>query len=307
MGNGLKLDVQNITVILFDLDGTLYENTDQYEYYVKCLASRLEGEARERFLEDYRRIVRGQHTLKYGHTYDLEKRLVLCTDGSRVTHAWTWEGHPVDISGVYDDLPVVHDMCRFLTASDPWWVPPVCACHNGLSFEVCEDAFQQARKYMMSPGYKYICPPGIAEALRDTSLRFYQVLATNSPSHEGKRILAETGLEGVFDIEIYSAGKPHGTAQVVKHIVEYFGCAPCEILSIGDNPFNEIFPPRNLGCQTLLVDPCGCYKNDESVGPRVDSLSQVFPLLLNKPPFRSRAPGTARSCAGGIDAPAKNL
>lgn len=69
-------------MVLYDLDGTLYENTDQYEYYAGRLASRLDEPHRSRFWEDYGRALAGRHALKFGRTYDLARRLIV--DNPRV-------------------------------------------------------------------------------------------------------------------------------------------------------------------------------------------------------------------------------
>ncbi|GEM_PF-2522972 len=44
-----KIDPKKIELFLFDLDGTLYEDQDHFDYYAKCLAERLKPEKRDFF------------------------------------------------------------------------------------------------------------------------------------------------------------------------------------------------------------------------------------------------------------------
>ena len=282
-------DPDSIELVLYDLDGTLYENTDQYEYYAACLASRLEGDARSRFREEYSDAQQGRHLLKYGLTFDVLRRLILRTGQSypaQVLEAWTWDGRPVDSRSVYGETLVAHDLDRFITASDPWWVPHILAHYHGLSISECEKAFLEARKMMMEPAYSYRAAQGVPAGLRECALRYYQVLATNAPRAEAEHILQATETTGCFDLQMFDAGKPRKMQDLIRRISSEFRVPLKRILSVGDNPFNEIYPALALNCKTVLVDPAACYREEPQAGLRVESLRIVLEHLAVKEPFR---------------------
>jgi FMN phosphatase YigB (HAD superfamily) len=294
-------DPGSIELVLYDLDGTLYENTDQYEHYTSCLASRLEGDARRRFLEEYHAVQQGRHRLSYGLTFDVSRRLLLRTSQSspaRVIEAWSWDGHAIDPGVVYGDAPVAHDLESFITASDPWWIPHILAHYHGLSILQCEQAFLEARRMMMAPSYNYRPARGVPDGIRECALRYLQVLATNAPRAEAERILQATGTLGLFDLQVFEAGKPQKMRALIREVSHEFRVPFERILSVGDNPFNEIYPALALNCKTCLVDPAGCYRDRPLAGPRVDSLQVLLQYLARKEPFRkepARPPDQALS------------
>ena len=71
-------------VIVFDLDGTLYEDTHHFEYYAKQLQHKLPAEKRESFWKDYQSALDLQHALQIGRAYDVEQDLVLVHEHNRV-------------------------------------------------------------------------------------------------------------------------------------------------------------------------------------------------------------------------------
>ncbi|WP_236567174.1 HAD family hydrolase [Geobacillus sp. TFV-3] len=63
----------DIKVIVFDLDGTLYEETSHFDYYAEQVAKRLCETDRPRFWNDYRAVLAGRHPLRIGVMYDTKE------------------------------------------------------------------------------------------------------------------------------------------------------------------------------------------------------------------------------------------
>lgn len=285
------LDFESIRLIVFDLDGTLYENSDQYEIYARCLAQRLPPDKRGHFWDDYMLMLSGRHPLRYGRTYDTERQIVFETSGHSAKAAYAWDGTPVEMDSPEEQVSL--GLPRYIIASDPWWPPHACARHYGLGDKEQREAFWETRRQMTSPGYKFVRAEGLSERLALASTRYHQVLMTNSREHDARLILDALGLSGVFDMELFHAGKPHNTKRNIQRMCAQFSCEPAAVLSIGDNPYNEVYPALGIGCQAVLVDPLGCYSDQTYTGLKVKSLGDLLPLLLVKHPFRDGPPENA--------------
>ncbi len=89
---GLETMFANIKVIVFDLDGTLYEDTHHFDYYAKRIEEKLPKEKRQAFRNDYRAVLSGQHPLKIGRIYDTENDFILTLKDNFVENAYRWDG-----------------------------------------------------------------------------------------------------------------------------------------------------------------------------------------------------------------------
>jgi FMN phosphatase YigB (HAD superfamily) len=285
----LPFDVRDIDTIIYDLDGTLYENQEQYDYYAGRLACLLPKAERDGFRQDLLSAREGCHALAYGWTYHLQSRLLLWTDGMRPGPAIAgrdWNGEQIT-GRLLDNYPhVLHDMKQYVTASDPWWLPFVCAVHHGVRPLKTQLAYGEAREMMLGEKFIYSAPMGLATALRELSCRYHQVLATNSPERDANRVFEALRISDGFDLLVYRAGKPEGLCSVIEMCRHSFRVEAPGVLSIGDNPFNEVVPALTSGAKALLVDSAGCYRKGFQLTLRFDSLSDVLPILLAKAPFR---------------------
>jgi FMN phosphatase YigB (HAD superfamily) len=245
-------------VIVFDLDGTLYEDTHHFEYYAKQLQHKLPAEKHESFWKDYQSALDLKHALQIGRVYDVEHDLVLVHEHNRVQEVYSWDGSPltnVNISDLYPD-PIVIEQLKMLSIGDLWWLPAAIAKHYGISAKRSKEAFLETRSYMMSSEFVMKPVNGFKEALWSLKEKGFKLaLLTNSLEKDSEAILFKLGLEHLFDKKIFEGQKPTHTVERFNELKEHFQVEYSDIVSIGDNWINEILPAAELGCSTILIDP----------------------------------------------------
>jgi FMN phosphatase YigB (HAD superfamily) len=246
----------HIKVIVFDLDGTLYEDTHHFDYYASRIEEKLAKEKREQFRSDYEAVLSGQHPLKIGSIYDVERDLVLAVKDGFVKNACRWDGRELEDEEVRRLYPtqIFVNLDNMFSIGDLWWVPSSIGRHYGLKNEDTYKAFLETREYMMSPNFKMKPINGLAETLKSIKNYINLVLMTNSPKPDSEAILVKLSLSDVFHKKIFEAGKPTKTKERFEEIRHIFNVRFEEILSIGDNLLNDIVPARNLGCKTMYIN-----------------------------------------------------
>ncbi|ADI26994.1 HAD family hydrolase [Geobacillus sp. C56-T3] len=270
----------DIKAIVFDLDGTLYEETEHFDYYAEQVAKRLREADRPRFWDDYRAVLAGCHPLRIGSVYDAKEDLIVWLEEGEVRKAFRWSGEPLtkrEIETVYTK-PVAVDLDRFFSIGDLWWVPSSIGRHYGLTNEDTYAAFLETREWMMGPKFKMNGAPRLAETLAELREKAVLVLMTNSPESDSEAILRKLGLADAFDHKIFRAAKPMKTAAHLEAIRARFGVDYRQMLCVGDNIGNDIAPARRLGCRTMLIDTYGLAKQGDA-DFIVASTSACVPVL----------------------------
>lgn len=250
------MNAQNIKVIVFDLDGTLYSETSHFAYYAERLKERLPRVVQDDFMRDYRAAEKKKHVIKVGRVYDVLHDLILVHCDRIVTEAYEWNGYKIPeerVKWLYPE-PLVIDNERQISIGDFWWVPVPIAYHYGLDFDACHEAFLETRHYMMSPDFTMKKIPGLKETLEKLRTTNKLVLLTNSPEPDSRAILRKLDLDALFDQMIFNGKKPAQTLKHFEAIKEAFAVEYGEILSVGDNWVNEIYPVQKLGVKTLFIN-----------------------------------------------------
>jgi FMN phosphatase YigB (HAD superfamily) len=174
-----------------------------------------------------------------------------------------------------------------LSIGDLWWVPSAIGRHYGLTNKDTYAAFLETRAFMMSPYFTMKRIEGLAELLDELRHYLSLVLMTNSPEPDSEAILKKLGLSHVFHRKIFQARKPTDTAKHLETICTEFGVRYEEIMSIGDNWRNDIFPAKRLGCKTIYVDPYHIGTNESAdivvrrMGDCLDVLQNVLHSKTN--------------------------
>jgi FMN phosphatase YigB (HAD superfamily) len=271
----MKHLIEKCSVIIFDLDGTLYEGTSHFDYYAEQIKQELAEELREDFDKDYTAIKQGNHALKIGTVYDMEKDTVLTLDPMTlsVMEAHTWEGQLVsttDVTQWYNE-PIVYDETRMIAVGDGWWLPYVTGAHYGVKDTY--HCYDKTKEYMVSKEFVLPKTEGLKEALTTLKDEKKLVLMTNSDYDDVQRLLKELELEGLFDFEITDAYKPFETEQHLQKLMILYSVEPHEVVSIGDNFINEIAPALKIGMHAIYISSHGHpYSNDSLV---------IVPTLAN--------------------------
>lgn len=277
------MDLSRVNLIVYDLDGTLYEDTHHFDYYANELKKRLQEDVQAKFQADYDAALEDKHPLRIGRTYDANRDLILVQLKGDVSEAFHWDGTPLpkeEVERLYPEKVTVNLEDMF-SIGDMWWVPGCMARHYGLTDAGTSEAFLATREFMMGPDFHMNRIPGLIEAIAASRAGgVKQVLVTNSPEVDSTKILEKLGLLDSFDLKVFTARKPSGTKGVFARIKEQFDLPYEGFLSVGDNWVNEILPAFELGCQTVYIDPHGIGKGWEC-DERVTSMEQALPFIAN--------------------------
>lgn len=277
----MALNLGAVRVILYDLDGTIYNDTRHFELYAREIQSHLPEDVRGDFWADYTAVVEGKHpALRVGTFYDVDRDLVLHTRGGRVERALHWEGNevpPVVREQLYPGV-IEPDHVKLMNAGDLWWIPSAISAHYGGEAEKHEQAFMRIREIMSQPDFRVEAIPELKETIEGLKGKVVQVLATNSPQPDSEAILAKVGLLGAFDRMFFRSNKPVGLKQIFTEVAEEHNVPLAAILSVGDNLVNEIAPARAMGCQTVFIDPHGVGEPDDA-DLVVPAMSHLIPVL----------------------------
>lgn len=277
----MALDHAAIRVIVYDLDGTVYDDTRHFELYAREIQSHLPESVREAFWADYTAAVAGEHpALRIGTFYDVGRDLVLEMKAGRVARALHWDGSeipPLVRQQLYPG-PVEPDHQTLLNVGDLWWVPSAVSFHHGGLPEKHGASFLKIREIMSDPDFAVRPIEGLADRIRSLNGKVIQVLATNSPQPDSEAILRKVGLLGLFDRMYFRCNKPAGLKPIMEEIARDFQVEMHQVLSVGDNMVNEIAPTRAMGCQTVFIDPHATAQPEEA-DLIVPSMSLLFPEL----------------------------
>lgn len=277
----MSLNPAAVRVIVYDLDGTVYDDNRHFELYAREIGSYLSDEVRESYWADYTAVVEGRHpALRIGSFYDVEKDLVLFPRGGRIVRALHWDGSevpPVVREQLYPGQ-VEPDHVRIMNVGDLWWVPSACSAHHGGQGENHSAAFLRIRDIMADPKFEVRPIPGLAEVIAGLKGKVIQVLATNSPQPDSEAILTKVGLLGHFDRMYFNSRKPAGLKVIFDQLAADFGVSHSAILSVGDNLVNEIAPAKAWGCQTVFIDPHAMAEPDDA-DLVITSMTELLPTL----------------------------
>ena len=73
--------------------------------------------------------------------------------------------------------------------------------------------------------------------------------------------------------------KPH--RRFFEYCVQQIGCAPSEIVMLGDSPYADTRVPRMMGMRTVLYDKRGLYAPGEFSDYVCGSLKEAADLILS--------------------------
>lgn len=273
---------QNIEFFIFDLDGTLYEDTNHFSYYAEQLKGELPESKWAAFEQEYERIIAGNHIITIGKVYDVVRDQVLKIDSStmQVVQAWTWGGQPLQREQITFDYPnpITCDFETMIAIGDGWWLPNACAKHFGVVDTY--SAYERTKEYMASDKFQLTRIPNLRQALLHVKEKKKICLLTNSEQTDVQRLLNRLDLEGIFDEVITEGKKPQNTTKHFLELMDKHQLQPEQCLSIGDNFINEIAPAIRLGMETIFID-LNELDYPEYQGLKVRSISEVLDSFLS--------------------------
>lgn len=276
--------LSEIKVIIFDMDGTLYQEDTFMDRYIRYLLEGTEWEVEtDAAVAEARKILTGQHPVKFGHFYHKQDDLVLVQEAGKFVQAFTWEGRVMEgqvFAERYGQLSLGDPCHQYI--GDPWGIVGVI----GLKYDIPEDkriaAFDRVRQEMLFEPYQFDCHSELFQAIQQLD-GVKKVLMTNSSVESGIQFLQYMQILHHFD-EIYcDAGKPIGMRRYLESLMEG-GYHPREILSVGDNPWNDLYPVKQRGGRTCFISPYPSV-DDQSWDLRLRFLDELAALMraMQKP------------------------
>lgn len=280
MENELLKQLKKVDLVVFDLDGTLYEDTDHFDYYADCLAGQLDSEVRKEFWEDLKKSRSGQHPLKIGRVYDVEKDLILqITIDGQVISGWNWSDNKLSKDLLNELYPkkITCNMHSRIYLGDGWWPPAAIAYHYGL--ESTEACYLETKEWINNND-DFLKPiTGLREALENLKKEKTIILATNSDVQDTEAILNNLELRDLFQDIYTSCNKPEDSYDLFNGIMDKYNCSPANLLSIGDNYLNEIGPVIKLGGRAVLIDREDAFSQQDISGYVIDSIEELIPIF----------------------------
>lgn len=248
-----------VSTILFDLDGTLYEDPAVYDRYAAELASNLPSRPRQRYLEHWARARTGRDAARVGMGYDMERDLFFRYARGRIVSVVDWEGveTPVTSNAAENperpvdppiEVPIFGHNRRNI--GDLWAMADVLALHYGVPRERRSAAFLATRAFMATDAFQLHLPEGMEACLASLRSRgFILVAMSNSPVESVHDVFDELGVRAYFSMIVGDSGKPVGLEAWLAGMDE-----PGRVLSIGDNYINDIEPALKAGAEALYID-----------------------------------------------------
>jgi len=244
---------QTPRTIIFDLDGTLYEDETIFDVYAEELSKFVAPERRSRFLSDWEAAKAGRGVAAIGLGYEEASDRLFRFEDNRITAYVGWDGRVTPVEAEDSALSAAGASLfgggRF-NIGDFWWLPVAIAAHHGVSTEEQRRAFLATRAVMGSKTYALEPVPGGREMLRRLGGQGFTLIAmTNSPPETTNDVLRRLGIFALFDQIRPAADKPAGLSALLAG-----GGLRCPVLSVGDNYVNDIAPCLRAGGFALYID-----------------------------------------------------
>lgn len=274
--------LSKIKVIVFDLDGTLYEDKHHLTHFAEMIRDNLSPKLHENFMIECNNAILGNHLLKIGRIYDAPKDLILISDSKKIIHAYKWDGTCLKKKLLKNLYPgeIEIDIKKIISVEDPLWLIASIGMHYGLDEITSHYVFLQERKYIMSPEFIMHPVDELKETLEYLKTKIKLILLTNSQELSSEAIIKKLGIHHVFSEKIFEGNKPCKTVETFEQIQKKFNLSFNEILSVGDNYMNEILPAKLLGCKTIYIDTYKIRKIKDA-DYVVQSVSEMINIIKN--------------------------
>lgn len=258
-----------IETIVFDLDGTLYQDRTYVTTFLQAL---LKNTKHAPYLplitQEAQMVLEGNHRLKPGQFVDITQ--------------YEWKGYEPLLyqSGIdVQDYALFDERYRYI--GDGWQVCFLIASILGCTQTQIQACFLAIRKWMCEPHYQLSYNqslPTILELCKEKGLK--TVLMTNTVEEGADYFLAKMKLLDHFDHVIYDAGKPFQTLQHFQDL----NISPATTLAIGDVPYNDCYPTYLHGGKTVIMSELNL--RDEAFYDRhvstFDELNNLLVQLLER-------------------------
>ena len=246
--------INNVKAIIFDMDGTLYQDYTFLGRYINYLLEDiLPDQEIKRNIDEAYSILEGNHPIRLGHFIDKQNFNVYAHDEFTPTTSFYWNGK--------EKVNQNATIGSFFFLGDPWGIANIYAEQYGVSDEVRTKAFEAVRTEMLQKPTEIVRHSPLFDYIAELNVE-KKILMTNTPGVTGPAFVKHLQMDTLFDEVVFDAKKPVGMKMAVRKLLKE-GYEPHEILSIGDNPYNDLFPVKTLGCKTCLISQYEHYGSNE--------------------------------------------
>ncbi|WP_308638283.1 HAD family hydrolase [Paenibacillus silvisoli] len=278
-----------LKVIIFDMDGTLYQEDSFMDRYIRYM---LEATDREHETEAAvalgRAILTGEHPVQFGHFYSMQDDALLVRKGDGFAQGLSWDG------GILAGPDAGEPVPDLIHIGDPWCIAAVIGHKYKLSGQKIRQAFERVREEMVQEPYRFEFRSELVEAIAELDAVEKKIVMTNTYLASGMEFLHYMQIHDSFDAIYCDAEKPRGIQRLVTELLQE-GYQPHEILSIGDNPWNDLHPVKQLGGRTCFISPYGSA-DPENWDLRLTTLDELQKLMQD-----IQAANTRREFTSGED------
>lgn len=265
-----------IKAVIFDLDGTLYQDDivcyDLIRYYA-------EGTPYEPLTEEIiaraKRILQGQCPLKCG-SFAVKSEAEGPATLDNLFDFSVYRGLPEPDAEKYFDRSV------YSYIGDSWTLAMFLAHRMGFYGESFWARFHRARQQLLhgsGRAVKDLRITGMLEKLHRSGVVL--LLCTNSTHQNSNELLKNLELIDKFDELVHSARKPRGLTDRIELLKKNYSLSYDEILLVGDQGYGDLYPGYRLGTKTLLTSP---YWVDDGMkwSARVRTIGELKQLMTNE-------------------------
>ncbi|WP_281889814.1 HAD family hydrolase [Paenibacillus sp. YYML68] len=290
--------LQDIRAILFDLDGTLYQNERFIHSYIGYMVEGTELEVRyDELYEAVMDIVSGRHPIRIGHFYEPHTRTGWTLANGYMTADIHWDGTTAsehaeaEADGATDDQspqklkqtePATQpQMERHMYVGDAWSAVNVVASYWNVDPAKRTEAFMRVREEMVNEAAAVAIEKhrGLLAAIESLDAVTHKWLITNSPEPAAKPFVNYMGLEHTFSSVIFGGHKPYKLSEHIGTLAQEAGIEPQQILSIGDHAWNDLYPIREMGGRTVFISPYESIDDSHDWDARLYTLEELEQLL----------------------------
>ncbi|PKR76924.1 HAD family hydrolase [Halalkalibacillus sediminis] len=258
--------INQADLVIFDLDGTLYEGREHFKLHTENIKSRLNPEYQDEYTKLYKAINEGNHALQIGTIYDGARDLIWKWDPftEELVEAFNWDNERVTIKDAPTHIATNEfDFFNWVPIGDGWWPPYALGRHFGLDPAEIQESYNQTKEQMAELDGYLQQTEGLKDYLSELQKDTRLIVCTNSDLEDAKRLLQFLELEDYFEELIPSARKPVHTKKHFNYVLEKYNLPADRVVSVGDNFMNEIAPALQLGLSAVWLTEAATKPVDE--------------------------------------------
>lgn len=263
--------LKDINVLIFDMDGTLYQD---YSFMGRYISKMMEGtytdsEIKETTALAYD-ILEGRNAVKLGFLYHPADLSFFSHQNLKPLASYDWNGMELEMKEKEESV--------LAYLGDPWGIAQLMAVKKEIPAELLGKAFIDVRAEMLTEAYSIIKRTDLFEEIEKLQNK-RTILMTNSPLPTGQEFVDFLEIGDVFDEFYFDGKKPHGIKELFSKLLSE-GHQPHEILSIGDHPWNDLHPVHEAGGHTCLISE---YKHQDETPWSVSfkSIDELVEVIRN--------------------------